>query len=375
MSGRYALATIALDDMPGGLERNFISLANALARRGHTVSLITFDQQDARSFYSIDNDVRWYKVGVSRPHGSISFGDRLRLMRVIRAALREARVSVVVCFHHGILIRFILATLFTGVRLVVSERNSPTLYNHIRQSKWNVNFLSLFFADRITVQFPRYAEEYPSILRSRISAIPNPVSVPTSCTSPGVGVPRQGEALQLLAIGRLCAQKNYEALIEAFAALAPRHPAWELVIVGNGEAQRCIAADIAQHGLKARVRLMSPVTADMSHIYKRASLFCMPSQWEGFPNALAEAMAHGLPVVGYRGCAGVNDLIVHGENGLLAEGNGDVKSLFETLDRLMADSARRKEMGETAAKSVQRFRPELIYSHWEDLLNTVEKTR
>ena len=89
MSGRYALATIALDDMPGGLERNFISLANALARRGHTVSLITFDRQDARSFYSIDNDVRWYKVGVSRPHGSISFGDRLRLMRVIRAALRK----------------------------------------------------------------------------------------------------------------------------------------------------------------------------------------------------------------------------------------------------------------------------------------------
>ena len=176
MSGRYALATISLDDMPGGLERNFVSLANAMARRGHTVSLITFDQQDARSFYPINNDVRWHKVGVSRPHGPIGFADRLRLIWAIRAALKDARASVVVCFHHGILVRFVLATFFTGIRLIVSERNSLTLYNHLRKSKWNLNFLFLFFADYITVQFPRYVREYPRILRPRISAIPNPVS-------------------------------------------------------------------------------------------------------------------------------------------------------------------------------------------------------
>lgn len=375
MSGRYALATISLDDMPGGLERNFVSLANAMARRGHTVSLITFDQQDARSFYPINNDVRWHKVGVSRPHGPIGFADRLRLIWAIRAALKDARASVVVCFHHGILVRFVLATFFTGIRLIVSERNSLTLYNHLRKSKWNLNFLFLFFPDYITVQFPRYVREYPRILRPRISAIPNPVSTPALCTKPGTGLAHHGETLQLLAVGRLCAQKSYDILIEVFAALAPRHPAWELVIVGNGEAQGRIAADIALHRLEARVRLMPPATADLTDIYRRASLFCMPSQWEGFPNALAEAMAHGLPAVGYRDCAGVRDLILHGENGLLADGNGNVQSLFEALDRLMADPMRRRRMGEAAVKSVQQFHPDLIFSRWEQLLRSVETSR
>ncbi len=372
MTRSYALATIALGDMPGGLERNFVSLANALARRGHAVSLITFDREGARSFYPIDEDVRWYRVGISPPHGPIGFGDRLRLIRAIRAALRHSGASVVVCFHHGILVRFVLATRFTGVRLVVSERNSLTLYDHIRASRWNLNFLLMFLADRVTVQFPRYALEYPRMLRSRIFAIPNPVSPPASRAGSGAGMAQPAAALQLLAVGRVCAQKNYGALIEAFAALAPRYPGWELIIVGSGGTGESIAADVARLGLEARVRLVAPVRTELSDVYRRASLFCMPSQWEGFPNALAEAMAHGLPAVGYRDCAGVRDLIVHGETGLLAKGNGNVRSLSEALERLMVDPSRRKRMGEAAAKSVLQYHPDAIFSRWEQLLHSVE---
>ena len=375
MSGSYALATIALHDMAGGLERNIVGLANALARRGHSVSLITFDRPGARSFYQIDDAVRWYKVGVSRPHGPIGFGERLRLIRAIRRSLRNARASVVVCFHHGILVRFVLASLFSGIRLVVSERNSLALYDHIRMTKWNPNFLFIFFTDAITVQLPRYAEDYRRLLRPRIAAIPNPVA-PAPSRPGGDTHAAQGQTpFQLLTVGRLNAQKNFEALIAAFAELAPRHPAWELVIVGDGATRESVVADIARHGLEDRVRLAPAVSNDMSDVYRRASLFCMPSRWEGFPNALAEAMAHGLPCVGYRGCAGVRDLIVHGENGLLAEGNGDARSLRDALDRLMVDPAQRKEMGASAAKSVRPFHPELIFSRWEGLLTAVETSR
>ena len=373
MSGHYALSTISLHDMAGGLERNIVSLANELVRRGHAVSLITFDRQYARSFYRMDDGVLWYKVGVSQPHGSIGFGDRLRLVRAIRAALRESGASVVVCFHHGILVRFVLASLFMDTRLIVSERNSLSLYEHTRRSKWNPNFLLMLLADRVTVQFPRYVADYPRLLRPRICAIPNPVAPPATHACPGAD--RAAKPLRLLAVGRLCAQKNYGALITAFADLAPRYPEWELVIVGDGETRESVVADIARHKLEGRALLSSPASGEMSDVYRRASLFCMPSRWEGFPNALAEAMAHGLPAVGYSGCDGVRDLIMHGENGLLAEGNGDTRSLREALDRLMADPAQRKRMGESAVKSIQPFRPELIFSRWENLLNAVETSR
>ena len=369
MSGRYALATISLDEMAGGIERNIVALANRLAGRGHCVTLITFDRASARSFYPIDGRVRWCKVGVTRPHGQIGFRARLRLVLAIREALREAGAMAVVCFHHGILARFLLATLFTGIRVVVSERNSLTLYDHIRRSKWNANFLLLFLTDRIIVQFPRYAADYPRPLRRRIVAIPNPVS-PLSCTSPCDGSGRS--SFELLAVGRLCAQKNYETLVAAFAGLVPRHPAWELVIVGSGEARASILAEVVRHGLEARVRLV-PATASIADVYRRASLFCMTSRWEGFPNALAEAMAHGLPAVGYRGCAGVRDLIVHGETGLLAAGNGDTRSLSDALDDLMGDPERRETMGNAAKKLVRQFHPDRVFPRWEALLDQIDE--
>ncbi len=369
MSGQCVLATISLDEMAGGLERNIVGLANRLAGQGCDSSLITFDREVARSYYPIDKGVRWYKVGTTRPHGTIGFGARIRLVLAIRKALKDADASVVVCFHHGILARFFMASLFTGIRIVVSERHSLTIYNHISASKWNPNFMLLFLVDRITVQFPRYVDDYPRFLRSRIATIPNPVHPPPRARPGDKDDTRK--PLELLAVGRLCAQKNYETLIAAFAELAPRHPDWELVIVGSGDIRQRLREEILRRGMEARVRMIPAVTS-ISDAYRRASLFCMPSRWEGFPNALAEAMAHGLPAVGYRDCAGVKDLIVHDETGLLADGNGDARSLSEALDKLMTDSERRKAMGKAAERSVRRFHPDRIYPRWTTLLNRIE---
>ena len=369
MSGRRVLATISLDEMAGGLERNIVGLANKLARQGRGSSLITFDRAIARSFYPIDKDVRWYKVATTRPHGSIGFGDRVRLVLAIRKALKDAGASTVICFHHGILARFVLASLFMGIRIVVSERNSLTIYDHIRASKWNLNFMLLFLVDQIVVQFPRYIDDYPRLLRSRIVAIPNPVHPPSYVRPDDENDARR--PFELLTVGRLCVQKNYETLIAAFAELSSRHPGWELVIVGSGDMRERLREEILRRELEARVRMIPAITS-ISDAYRRASLFCMPSRWEGFPNALAEAMAHGLPVVGYRECAGVQDLIVHGKTGLLADGNGDAHSLSETLDVLMANPERRKTMGKAAERYVKRFHPDRIFPQWEALLNQVE---
>ena len=106
VNGQYALATISLDDMAGGLERNIVALANWLSKNGHQVSLISFDYKNAQSFYQLEKEVKWFQMGLSQPHEPIGFFSRIRLIFNIRLALKKSNTSVIICFHHGILLRF-----------------------------------------------------------------------------------------------------------------------------------------------------------------------------------------------------------------------------------------------------------------------------
>ena len=106
--------------------------------------------------------------------------------------------------------------------------------------------------------------------------------------------------------------------MEAFAKVADRFKDWQLRLVGDGENEAKLKALANTLNLRNRVDFVG-ASKDVEAEYRQAHVFCMPSLWEGFPNAVAEAMAHGLPVIGFRICAGVNELIVPGENGIVVE--------------------------------------------------------
>ena len=102
---------------------------------------------------------------------------------------------------------------------------------------------------------------------------------------------------KIAAVGRLHRQKGFDLLIEAFALIADRHPAWNLDIFGEGPEREQLQSLIARHRLSNRVTLRGVVT-EIDLPLHEAGLFVMPSRYEGFPNALLEAMACGLPCVG-----------------------------------------------------------------------------
>ena len=86
--------------------------------------------------------------------------------------------------------------------------------------------------------------------------------------------------------------------------------------------------------LDKRVTIL-PAATQISQHYQDADVFCMTSKWEGFPNALAEAMAFGLPAIGYNTCAGVNILIKDGTTGLLVTPDERNENLANGLETLM----------------------------------------
>ena len=255
-----------------------------------------------------------------------------------------------------------------GVRLVAAERNAPSMYRwrHTALQRWQC-FLLLRLADRIVVQFEEFAEGYPKALRGRMAVIPNPVAPASRRATPETA--NSGGRYTLLAVGRLDeTQKRLTCLIDGFARVADRHPAWDLEIVGEGPDKPQLAKRIAEHGLQDRAHL-SPARPEIADAYAGCHLFAMPSRWEGFPNALAEAMAHGLPAVGFASADGVAHLIKDGETGWLAQGVDDPASLSEAFDRAMGDPAERTRRGACAVKAMRAYLPAAQFDKWRALVD------
>lgn len=356
------------DGVSGGVERMAIALMNELSARGHDVELMSWDRLAAETYYPLDARVAWHRLDMGDATYKAGWGLRLKRQIAIRRLLQRSRPDVVIAFQHGPFLTVALAALGLGIPVIAAERNAPQRFDHLRAGrKRGLIFQTFRFADRITVQLDDYVGGYPTYLRSRIVSIPNPVRAAPAMASPAVA----GEGVKrLLSVGRLSYQKNQTALIEAFARIADQLPAWCLVLVGAGEDEQKLKQLVADKGLGERVEFIGAVK-DVERFYVDSHLFCLSSRWEGFPNALAEAMAHGLPVVGYADCAGVGQLIADGVTGCLAQGNGNVDTLAEVLLALMADDARRRDMGMAAANAMSQYTPPAVFDRWEELFRTL----
>jgi glycosyltransferase involved in cell wall biosynthesis len=163
--------------------------------------------------------------------------------------------------------------------------------------------------------------------------VAEPVLAPESLIS--------AERKLLLAVGRLDVQKGFDLLLESFAQLLSRYPTWDLVILGEGSQRTALADQLIRLGLQGRAKLPG-LAGNIGDWYSRADLYVMSSRFEGFPNTLAEAMAHGCPPISFDCDTGPRDLIRHEYDGLLVEANGDVLALTQALDRLMGSEDQRK---------------------------------
>ena len=218
------------------------------------------------------------------------------------------------------------------------------------------------------MQCESYKSLYPTFLHDRIITIPNPVFPAKTFAKPDQ--PDATGRYQVISVGRLSYQKNYVVLIEAFAKLATRFPQWDLVIWGEGEERPHLQRLVQDKQLEQRIK-MPGVTTNVTAAYTVGHLFCLPSLWEGFPNSLAEAMAHGLPAVGFADCSGICDLIGSGKTGLLAQGNNDSASLAQALAALMASHIDRLTMGKAAISRMRDYEPNHIFDQWQSVLSEV----
>ena len=163
------------------------------------------------------------------------------------------------------------------------------------------------------------------------------------CTSEvlSTGFPKKK---QILYAGTVNARKGYADMIRAFAKIALKYPDWQIVFAGNGEIEngRVLAKDL---GIDRQTIFLGWVSGpEKDKVFKESLIFCLPSYAEGFPMAVLDAWAYGLPVI-TTPVGGIPDIAKDGEN-LLLFTPGNVDGLALQMECLIADEELRGRIAE-----------------------------
>ncbi len=345
----------------GGAERVMSTMANYWASKGWEVTLLTFIDRETPPFYDLDSCIRYVPLGIASDSADIAATLKNTWQRfwVLRSAIAQSRPQAVISFMTSTNVLTVLATRGRNFPVLVSERNDPNSCDNPPHWKllreWTYSW-----ADRIVVQTQRAANYFPAPLQSRICQIPNPVLIPPQLTGASQEhLPQRS----IVAVGRLEFQKGFDLLLKAFANLKDIYPDWTLTIFGEGSLRTELVDLANQLGISDRIDLPGKVK-NIYHKLQTADLFVMPSRFEGFPNALCEAMACGLPVISTDCPQGPREIIRQDIDGLLVP-TENVLALTTAMQQLMADDEKRADLAKQAPNIVERFSLEKIMGQWE----------
>jgi GalNAc-alpha-(1->4)-GalNAc-alpha-(1->3)-diNAcBac-PP-undecaprenol alpha-1,4-N-acetyl-D-galactosaminyltransferase len=160
-------------------------------------------------------------------------------------------------------------------------------------------------------------------------------------------------------------KKNQKDLILAFAGIESRDR-WALEFVGDGP-DRQVLGDLCE-----RLDLQDSVTflgqrCDVEELLQDSAIFAFTSLTEGFPNALAEAMAAGCACISYDCPTGPSELINHGASGFLVEA-GDESEYSRLLQRLVDEPDLRAQFSSNARESIRRFESSIVLQKLSDMI-------
>lgn len=355
------------------MERILTVKANYLAKVGYEIHIITTDQMGRPIFFPLDPSIQTHHLDLD--YEGSNGGPLLRKLwayltnqpkhrRALKKVLAQIQPEVTISmFGHE---ADFLPKLREGGRKVLEYHFSKLKrLQYGRKGFWRLLDEWRTKRDEQTVrQFDEFivlTEEDKELWgdTGNIRVIPNPKPFESEEVSPLVGK-------CVLAAGRYCHQKNFEALINIWAGLAKVYPDWLLTIYGDGEDRAKLNLQVEQLGLTDKVLLLEP-SHDMVSVYRESSIYAMTSRYEGLPMVLIEAQTMGLPIVSYACKCGPRDIVEDGLTGFLLD-EGDAQGFAEALKRLMSDSSLRQEMGARARSHSSEYDLDKIMAEWQQIL-------
>jgi GalNAc-alpha-(1->4)-GalNAc-alpha-(1->3)-diNAcBac-PP-undecaprenol alpha-1,4-N-acetyl-D-galactosaminyltransferase len=343
----------------GGTERVAAWLARRYAAAGRRTTIVRLEFEGSPSFYDLGQDVDLVSLGVVGRSSSVVSALIRNVTRLgrLRRAVRRLSPACVISFGAETNVLAILA--LAGLASVVAaDRSNPNvvptgaIWRLLRRLTYPyakaVVFQTEAAADALAFDFPR-------------RVVPNPVTVHS--IEGGDVVPSR---VEIVAMGRLSAEKGFDVLIDALARLPARHGGARLRILGDGPLRRELMARAEHNGVAERVEFVGLVAAPGPWL-RAADAFVLPSRYEGYPNALCEAMALGMPVIAADCDFGPRELLRDGEDGVLVPPD-DPAALARALGDLLDSPSRRAALGVRAAAIKDRLSEDAVFAAWREAI-------
>ena len=335
----------------GGAERVMATLCNELALR-HQIRLLSM--KEAVSDYSLNEQIDF--IG-----GNVQNQSAIKSVLFTKHQIDEWKPDVILSFMTKSNIIALLAAKVSKHRVpvVIAERANPYYAKPVFKVIRRFLYPS---ASGCVFQTEQAKEYYKKILKCDSVVLRNPLN-------PDFNVkPYEGKRTQrIVTMGRLSPEKNQKLLIEAFSKIADKFPAYNVEIFGEGPMRGELEQCIEGYGLSNRIFLMGRKDNVQQYIAD-AEIFVLPSNSEGMPNALIEAMALGLTCIATDCPIGGSAVIIqHEQNGLLIPMN-DVKGLTNALEELLNDKIYARKLGAVACKVSEDFGATKVCREWEAFL-------
>lgn len=360
----------------GGAEKILIQKLNYWAESGDSkVLLITTDQKGKKPFFEVSEKVTMIDLAIGYTEGTSyyhpkNFTKFATHFSKLKKAIAEFNPDGI--FHVSLgFSRYILPLAARGYRIYNEYHTS---YYGFGIGQQNLSFLARlkkhFGSSLIRLAESRYTkivflnqEEFDHYNRKNSVIIPNFFNEVKHETT----APRKHQAITL---GRLCYQKGYDLLIDAWELVDREIQGWTLEIYGNGEDAEKLQRKITDKNLGHAIHL-NPATDQVDIKLSESSMYIMSSRFETFPMVLLEAMTHALPVVSFDCPTGPRSMLTENNDSFLAA-SGDVRALADKIVLLIRDEPLRKTMGEHARKNVGRFSRSAVMAQWRQLLETTK---
>lgn len=201
---------------------------------------------------------------------------------------------------------------------------------------------------------------------SRVTIIPRGVPLAEGPVPPRAELGLPTDVPLILNVGRQTAQKGHDDLVRAFATVAARRPAHLVILGREGDGTKSLQRAITEFGVAGRVTVI-PYTDRPYHYYRNADVFVFPSRMEGLGTAVLEAMACGLPVVGYD-IPPIREIGGDVELAALVP-SGDVGALTDAVMAVLDDEAAARLLAESARSVVvEQYSLDVVARRVEGLL-------